>query len=537
MSMTGFSKWSGLAAMILLAAGLALPVSAAPAAAPAGGAYSAKFNIPWTPEKRDFRAVWIATVGNVDWPSAPGLTSAQQQAEFRRLLDDAVASGMNAVIVQIRPMGDAFYPTKKLPWSAYLTGQQGRAPNPYYDPLQFMIAEAHGRNLEFHAWFNPFRIGSSESPGKLVANHPLRRLSSSFIPYNGRLYLNPGDPAVRQSIIDSILEVVSGYDIDAVHLDDYFYPYPEEGKTFADAASYKAQNQGRFKSIKDWRRNNINLFVRDLSKAIKAAGKPWVKFGISPFGVWRNRAADPSGSDTAAKSSSYDDLCADTRNWIRNGWVDYILPQDYWYFGQPTVPYEKVLAFWGGEVRRNPRVHLYIGHALYKVDADPAKAWKNREEILNQLRYNQYFPEVRGSAFYNMSSLRRDPLGVRTQLGAVFYRPRALIPVMPWLGGTPPLAPHLDSARRESGAVRLSFGDSRAAGTTTYYVVYRFLGGAAGSLTDPRQILATVRKQPGTSQEFIDRTAWTGCAYTYVVTAVDRLHNESPASNAAAIPR
>lgn len=526
--------------LLLLAGGWALPVpAAAPATASAGTAYAAKFNIPWTPKKREFRAVWITTAFNTDWPSKSNLSVAQQQAEFRQLLDEAVSSGMNAVIVQIRPMGDAFYSSRYAPWSAYLSGQQGKPPQPYYDPLHFMVAEAHVRNLEFHAWFNPFRIGISDSVSKLAASHPARKLApAALIIYDGRLYLNPGEPAVRQFVIDTIMEAVSGYDIDAVHLDDYFYPHnPDNSQSFPDSSSYKAQNKGRFKSVADWRRDNINCFVRDLAKAVKAR-KSWVKFGISPFGIWRNREDDPTGSDTVDKLSSYDDLCADTRAWIRNGWIDYVIPQVYWYFGQPGICYEKILAFWSNEAKRNPRVQLYIGHALYKVGKDPRKAWQNREEIPNQLRYNQYFPEVCGSAFYSMSALRRDSLGVRTQLGGIFYRPRALVPTMPWLGGTPPPPPpRFASARRESGTVHLSFGDAQAATSTAYYVVYRFMGSSSGSLAEPRNILATVRKQSGKSQEFIDRTAWAGCAYTYVVTAVDRLHNESTASTAIAIPR
>lgn len=312
-------------------------------------------------EKRQLRAAWIATVLNIDWPSKTGLSKDQQQAEFITLLDRLQAMGINAVIVQVRPTADAFYPSTLNPWSKYLTGTQGVSPD--YDPLAFMVQAAHKRNMEFHAWFNPYRVSMDTQLNALVPNHPARQNPDWVVSYGGKLWYDPGIPQVRSHIVDTIKEVVRNYDIDAVHFDDYFYPYPD-GTDFPDEQTYLTYGKASFPNKADWRRDNVNRLVKEVNAQIKQL-KPHVKFGISPFGIWRNKSTDPSGSDTSG-FQAYDSLYADARTWIRQGWIDYIAPQIYWNIGFPAAAYEKLVPWWANEVKGRA-THLYIGHAVYKV--------------------------------------------------------------------------------------------------------------------------------------------------------------------------
>jgi uncharacterized lipoprotein YddW (UPF0748 family) len=327
---------------------------------------------PATP-KRQFRAMWIASVVNIDWPSATGLSETALKAEFDQWLDLARRLNFNAVVVQVRPTADAFWPSPYEPWSQYLTGVPGQDPG--WDPLGFMVAEAHKYNLEFHAWFNPYRV-SMPSPAagpdinKLAPGAPARAHPDWVLPYPvgtaaSRLYYNPGLPEVRQFVEDAILDAVNRYDIDGVHFDDYFYPYPAAGQDFGDDATY-AQHGAGFASKADWRRHNIDLLVQEMGQRVHAA-KPWVKFGVSPFGIWRNVAADPLGSDTFG-TQSYDANFADTRKWVKNGWLDYITPQVYWNIGLPVADYAKLVPWWA-DVVAGTKVQLYIGQADYKVAA------------------------------------------------------------------------------------------------------------------------------------------------------------------------
>lgn len=525
---------------MLLALAVACLSSQAAGGKPAAGRAAAHpavtstaYNIPWAPRKREFRGAWIATVHNLDWPSKPDLPAWQQKAEFTALLDRLVAAHFNAVVVQVRPAGDALYPSTLYPWSASLSGKLGAPPTPYYDPLQFMVEEAHRRNLEFHAWVNPFRMTTTRRDSDtLPSNHPARRPGWS-VAYDGRLYLNPGLPAVRAHVMESIAEIVRRYDVDGIHLDDYFYPYPKEGAVFDDSLAYATYGKGRFRTLGEWRRDNINTFVRDTSQAIHRA-KPQVKFGISPFGVWRNKESDPTGSDTFRCFSSYDSLHADARAWIDNGWIDYVAPQIYWHFGESNASFEKVLAWWVRETAPHPNLHLYIGHSAHLVGTDASPAWWNAEEIPNQLRYAQHWPQqIQGSLFYSMSDLRDNRLSWVGRLTNGPYRYPALVPEMPWRGGRAPAAPNLDNAGRDrNNQVQLSIRsqDSQAA----YFAIYRFSGRRAGSLESAAALLATVHKT-GSYMSITDRTALPGQAYTYVVTAVSRTHQESPPSPALTV--
>lgn len=290
--------------------------------------------------KYEFRGVWIATVENIDFPSSKNLSSWEQRAEFTSILDMHKRNGMNAVVVQIRPVADAFYPSQLEPWSEYLTGKQGVPPSPYYDPLEFMITETHKRGMEFHAWMNPYRAVFNISKSSIAPNHITKLHPEWFVDYGGKRYFDPGNKEAQKFVEEVVGDVVHRYDIDAIHFDDYFYPYRIAGKEFPDLKAYKKYGNGMSRA--GWRRYNVDTVIQMLSKAIKT-DKPWVKFGISPFGVWRNHSKDSEGSMTHAGQTNYDDLYADILLWLRKGWIDYVCPQIYWSFNTKAAPYGPLL--------------------------------------------------------------------------------------------------------------------------------------------------------------------------------------------------
>ncbi len=477
---------------------------------------------PATP-KRQLRAMWISSVANIDWPSRTGLSVSAQQAEFRAWLDLAVQRRMNAVVVQVRPTADTFWPSSLEPWSQWLTGSQGG--NPGYDPLAFMVGEAHARNLELHAWFNPYRIANHDDPSRLQASHPARRNPSWRFAYDGKLYYNPGLPVVRDFIQDVIMDAVTRYDLDGVHLDDYFYPYPAAGQTIPDAAAYAAHGAG-FATVHDWRRENVNLLVRELDQRIHTA-KPWVSFGVSPFGIWRNSGTDPLGSRTSGLQS-YDAIYADTRRWVKQGWVDYIAPQIYWHIGFDTADYEVLTAWWAGVVS-GTGVQLLIGQAAYRAGASGQDAaWQDRAELSDHLHVNRRHPEVAGDIFFSAKDVRADRINAFSTLAAAHYTKPALLPAR----GTSaaPAAPAITSATRGSGGVALAWQGGGAS-----YAVHRVTGTPATAdpcvFADARNLLTTTRRTT-----FTDPTAAAGTAYTYYVTALNRTHQESAPSAGKAVP-
>jgi uncharacterized lipoprotein YddW (UPF0748 family) len=523
------------------------PAAAASAAAPSATAASAPTGSacvtnPATP-KRQLRAMWIASVTNIDWPtkaswSAPDRVEAQKR-EYREWLDLAQRLNHNAVVVQVRPTADAFWPSPYEPWSEYLTGVRGQDPG--WDPLAFLVDEAHKRNLEFHAWFNPYRVSMPDGAGadidKLAPNHPVRQHRDWAVAYpvnaaGSRLYYNPGIPEVRQFVQTAILDAVQHYDIDAVHFDDYFYPYPAAGQDFGDDATY-AQYGAGFASKADWRRHNIDLLVQEMGQKIKAV-KPWVKFGISPFGIWRNKASDPLGSDTNG-TQSYEANFADTRKWVKQEWIDYIVPQVYWNIGFAVADYAKLVAWWS-DVVAGTRVQLYIGQADYKISAagQPA-AWFDPAEMSKHLTYNQGYL-VSGNVHFSAKDVKANRLGATDIYAAEHYSRPALVPAMPHLPSEPLTFPVITGAHRDvAGATTLTWRPTAdnvgPFGTAASYAVYRLDGvdpvpGACG-FADASHLVATVRATDGEDQLYVDTTAEPGQQYTYFVTAVDRLWNES----------
>ena len=477
------------------------------------------------PPKREFRAVWIATIDNMDWPSKKGLPVADQQRELISMFDQHQEMGLNAVVVQIRSAADAFYAKSSEPWSEWLTGQQGLAPAPFYDPLDFMIEQAHGRGLEFHAWFNLDRATysrfSSVSPTNIIYRKPEWMLT-----YGGRKLFNLGLPAVRSYIAGIVANVVREYDVDGIHFDDYFYPYAEAGQTLRDDAAYQTYANGMNKG--DWRRDNVNKLVAELRDSIRA-NKPWVKFGISPFGIWKNQANDPEGSATNGGQSYYD-IYADTRKWIREGLIDYVVPQVYFSSAFGRAPY-KTLVEWWTRTCSVGNCQLYIGHGAYRVgrgsERDPG--WWRATEFPDQMRYNRQQRAVMGSVFFSARNLRTNPLSIRDSLQTNFYRHLALTPTMPWLDSVPPMPPHNLKATMTPDGVELFWQQSAEASDgdgANGYLVYRFEGRRPRiRLNDPRCIVAKCVGESTT--RFVDKTADPLKKYVYAITAIDRLNNES----------
>jgi uncharacterized lipoprotein YddW (UPF0748 family) len=357
---------------------------------------------------QEIKGAWVSTVYNLDWPSASSYGNPEvQRQEYVTMLDELQSMGLNAVYVQVRPSGDALYPSKLVPWSKFLTGVQGVDPG--YDPLAFMVEETHRRGMEFHAWFNPFRAQTGTSTADLASNHVVNLHPDWVVAAGSRMYINPGIPAARQHIIDAIMEVVKGYPVDGVHLDDYFYP---SGSSFDDEAAYQAYNSKNMADKDAWRRDNINDFVKKLGQSIHAA-KPQVSYGISPFGVWRNDQDDPSGSATRASITAYDDMHADVRTWIRNDWIDYVMPQIYWSLNYSVARYDTLVRWWANEVDGSD-VKLFIGHSPYKLGT--ASDWQSPEEIVNQLKFNESLPQVRGDVFFSAKDLRNNPTDVASTL-------------------------------------------------------------------------------------------------------------------------
>ena len=386
------------------------------------------FQLTRSQEKKDreFRGVWVATVENIDWPSSKNLTTEQQKKELVKLLDLFKNLNFNAVVFQIRPAADAFYNSKFEPWSSYLTGTNDKAPFPYYDPLAFAISETHKRGMEFHAWLNPYRAMVNYKEFQSNPFPLTYEKSEWFVNYGKNKYFNPGIPEVRKYTNKVVADIVQNYDVDAIHFDDYFYPYKIEKEKFPDEDAFK-EFGGDFypNQIDNWRRNNVNVIIEELYTTIKTI-KPWVQFGISPFGVWRNKSDDPNGSDTKAGQTNYDDLYADILLWLKNGWLDYVLPQDYWHIGFKKADYKKVANWWA---QNNHQTNLYIGQAMYRQASAKSKAWKkkNKTEIEKQLDYNKTIPNINGSVYFSAKSFYKNQFGVNDILKNKYY-PNPILP-------------------------------------------------------------------------------------------------------------
>jgi uncharacterized lipoprotein YddW (UPF0748 family) len=472
------------------------------------------------PVLREFRGVWVATVDNIDWPSQPGLSTAKQKAELIAILDKAASLHLNAVIFQVRPSADAVYESKLEPWSSFLTGRMGRAPDPLWDPLAFAVREAHARGLELHAWFNPFRARYPGDDGPAARSHVSQRRPDLVHQYGHYEWIDPGSAQARATAIRVILDVVKRYDVDGVHIDDTFYPYPvtSGGRDvpFPDAATYAAYRRaGGTRSHDDWRRHNVDLFVEQLYHAVKAA-KPWVKVGISPFGIWR-----PGSPPSVDGFDAYARLFADSRKWLANGWVDYLAPQLYWPIGQAGQSYADLLSWW---VQQNAKGrNLWVGNYAARVAGTQGSAppWP-AAEILDQIRLTREEPGATGDIFFSMSTLMSDPDSLDERLLAGPYAAPALVPGFPWLGRKAPERPSVSVQRME---------DEGMDGDGTGATVVRLQPGPG---SDPRQWVVQARLDgvwhtrivPGTLRTYRLDGALANADVVSAI-AVDRVGNES----------
>ncbi len=373
-----------------------------------------------SPVKPEMRAVWVATVDNIDWPDKPSLNSEEQKKSFYKLLDMHQCNGMNTVIVQVRPASDAFYPSVFEPWSQWLTGVQGQAPVPYYDPLEFMISETHKRGMEFHAWMNPYRAvfnirNSSIAPAHISRIHP-----EWFLTYGEKKYFDPGNKDAQQYVLEVVRDVVKRYSVDAIHFDDYFYPYPIPGKIFPDHASFAKYGNGM--SRDDWRRSNVDSIILKLHDVIKQESST-CQFGISPFGVWRNADKDPKGSNTKAGPTNYDYLYADILLWLKNGWIDYVAPQLYWEFGHKFAPYEVLIDWWS---KNTYGKNCYIGLGVYRAGSNAA--WKEKSQLPRQIEKIRNTANIQGMVFYSSKSFEKNPNGWSDSLRLNYFRTPAPTP-------------------------------------------------------------------------------------------------------------
>lgn len=420
---------------------------------------------------REFRGVWVATVSNIDFPSRRDLTAEQQKAELLAILDRAARLNLNAVVFQVRPACDALYNSSLEPWSEYLTGAMGKPPEPFYDPLAFLVEEGHNRGLEVHAWFNPYRARHPSGKSALSDNHISVTRPELVREYGKHLWLDPGEAGTQDHSVDVILDVVRRYDIDGVHLDDYFYPYKERGADrkvieFPDEASwqkYRAEG-GRLKRD-DWRRENVNRFIERLYRAVKKE-KAWVKFGISPFGIWR-----PGYPEQIRGFDAYSELYADARKWLRNGWVDYFTPQIYFRSDQKAQSYPVLLEWWAGQNVKNR--HLWPGMFTGMVGRE---GWTVKE-IVEQIKTTRA-PKMMstGNIHFSERVFAANRLGLADALLKEVYAKRALVPASPWLSRRKPKAPsvRIEGGLNETGAdLKWSLADP---GEVRFWAVYTWDG-------------------------------------------------------------
>jgi uncharacterized lipoprotein YddW (UPF0748 family) len=374
--------------------------------------------------KREFRGVWIATVVNIDWPKNGNDNAEKQKADFLNILNFYQQLNYNAVIVQVRAAGDAFYPSEFAPWSRFLTGLEGKKPDWSEDNLEWMISETHKRGMEFHAWLNPYRATFDEDFEVLSETHDYCTHPEWMVHYGKKNYYNPGLPEVRAHFSKIIAEIVSTYDIDAIHFDDYFYPYKITDVVFDDSLAFKTHALAN-QSLDDWRRSNIDSLVKETHRTIKSI-KPWVQFGISPFGVWKNNATDPRGSDTRAGQTTYEDLYADPLLWMEEGWIDYLAPQVYWSMDLPVASHRKIVNWWA---KNNHNTNLYIGNGAYKIRNNSDEAWANKKELPNQFKLAREIPEISGNIVFSAKSLLNNNPDVTKYIKRKLYSEPSLTPI------------------------------------------------------------------------------------------------------------
>jgi uncharacterized lipoprotein YddW (UPF0748 family) len=476
------------------------------------------------PAPREFRAAWVATVANIDWPSRKGLSTTQQQAEIRAILDQSVALKLNAIILQVRTSADALYASTIEPWSEYLTGTQGQAPEPFYDPLALWVEEAHARGLELHAWFNPFRARQSQATSKAATNHLSQNQPAWVKVYGDQLWIDPGERAAADHTLAVFMDVLRRYDVDGIHIDDYFYPYPitqgqgNEPKAevdFPDQSSWQRYvDGGGTLSRNDWRRSNVDTLVERIHAGIRAV-KPWVRFGISPFGIGRPELRPPG----IQGFSQYHKLYADVERWLQQGWLDYLVPQLYWRMDQTAQAFVPLLDYWHGQ---NPhKRNIYAGLFTSKLaapGADTKAAWPP-DEITNQIATVRNRAPGSGHVHFSMVALMQNRQGLADTLKAQICATPALVPASHWLEGGAPDAPLAVLASRPNGELELILRALPSGKPVARWAVWLRYGDEWAFQTNlrPTMTFPAVNTQN-------NRAPLTGI----VASALDRVGNESP---------
>jgi uncharacterized lipoprotein YddW (UPF0748 family) len=472
--------------------------------------------------KREFRGIWIATVENIDWPSNKYLSSEQQQHEFITIIDRLKKDKFNAVFVQIRPSADALYESSIEPWSEWLTGKQGRSPSPHYDPLKFIIEECHKRGIALHAWLNPFRSVMDIHESSISPQHVSRLHPNWNVIYGKYKWLNPGLPDVRDYVLKVVMDVVHRYQVDGVHFDDYFYPYQLKNKKFHDEKAFKKYSRG-IRNLDDWRRDNINLFVKRVSDSIHKI-KPGIQFGISPFGIWKNKRTDPAGSSTSG-SESFNSTYADSRKWLQKGWIDYLVPQLYWHIGNNRADY-KTLAEWWNE--NSSGKNIYLGESVYKIGSDKNIEWSCGSQIPTQIRLNRSLKNINGNVFFNTNSVLKNLKGIEDSLRNNYYKYFALSPNTKANDKSTPQSPFNPSYQSVNGQILLNWQKQEKSNnndTAAYFVIYRFEEQDKIDISRGDKIANVLY---GTETHWFDTQRINNSqGITYVITSLDQSVNES----------
>lgn len=469
--------------------------------------------------KREFRGAWINTIGQSQYA---GMNPTQMRAYFINMLDQLHAAGINALIFQVRPQADAFYKSDLEPWSRYLTGTQGKAPEGDFDPMAFLIEECHKRCMEFHAWLNPYRVTSSVNQ-VLAPNHIYNSYPERFVKYGTQIYFDPGIPENRDFICKVVKDIVMRYDVDAIHMDDYFYPYPIAGQKFPDDNSFHryAEAQGFLANQRnDWRRNNVNLLIKNIKQTILST-KPWVRFGVSPFGIYRNKKNTPDGSGSETNGlQNYDDLYADVKLWVQNGWVDYDIPQLYWEIGHKAADYKTLISWWANN---NKGAQLYIGQDI-KRSLDNVDN-RGMVQLKEKMELSRSYPTINGNCFWPGYEIMRNYKGIADSLVQDFHKYPALVPAYTELSKSKPKAIKKLMEIYTTSQHLLKWevkGKSSDPVNAQYFVVYRFGVKEDFNIDQAKNIVAVIREK-----KLVLPYEGGKKIYKYVVTAVNVFNNES----------
>lgn len=464
--------------------------------------------------KREFRAAWIQCVNG----QFQGLSKAEMQRTLVYQLDELQKDGLNAIIFQVRAECDALYESPLEPWSRFLSGQQGMAPQERWDPLQWMIEQCHKRNMELHAWINPYRA-KTKGTVELASSHVAVKHPERVFSYDGQMILNPALEENRQYICSVVRDILERYDVDGLHIDDYFYPYPVKGLPIPDEKDYKAQPKG-FKTIGDWRRDNVNVFMKEISETVHKV-KPWVKFGVSPFGIYRNESADRVTGSRTNGLQNYDDLYADVLMWVNNGWADYLAPQLYWEIGNRAADYETLIRWWSKHASMRP---LYIGEDVERTAKFPDKSNPKANQMQAKRRLHDELPGVQGTVLWYAKTAVDNVGNYGTALRNVYWRTPALQPLMPFIDGKAPKKVKALKAIDIDGD-RVLFWQAPKGKTwqdkATKYAIYCYRKGEKVDISNGQSLFAI------TQEEFFKLPKDDEAGTVYAVTALDRMSNES----------